>query len=91
MSVRIAGGTLAGRSLTGPPRARPRGNHHAGPAGVRPTAVRLRKSLFAVWEMSSTGPVYSMFVPAWERSDSRRFHGVRGSASLWSARHSLPA
>ena len=44
MSVRIAGGALAGRSLAGPPRRR----NPAGPEGARPTAVRLRKSLFEV-------------------------------------------
>ena len=48
MSVRIAGGALAGRSLTGPPRARSRRQNSAAPGGARPTAVRLRKSLFAV-------------------------------------------
>ena len=48
MTVRIAGGTLAGRSLAGPPRARSRRPDPAGPEGARPTAVRLRKSLFAV-------------------------------------------
>ena len=46
MSVRIAGGSLAGRVLTGPPR--PGGRRGAAPDGARPTAVRLRKSLFEV-------------------------------------------
>ncbi len=44
MSVRIAGGAFAGRLLLGPPR-RPGG---AVSPGIRPTAVRLRKSLFEV-------------------------------------------
>ena len=48
MSVRIAGGALAGRSLAGPPRARSRDGNPVAPEGARPTAVRLRKSLFAV-------------------------------------------
>lgn len=48
MSVRIAGGALAGRSLTGPPRARSGRRNRAGPEAARPTAVRLRKSLFEV-------------------------------------------
>ena len=48
MSVRIAGGALAGRALTGPPRTRPGRRDAGGSEGVRPTAVRLRKSLFAV-------------------------------------------
>lgn len=48
MSVRIAGGALAGRSLAGPPRARSGRQSPAGTGEARPTAVRLRKSLFAV-------------------------------------------
>lgn len=47
MSVRIAGGRLAGRQLSGPPRTRVR-PRDSGIAGVRPTAARLRKSLFMV-------------------------------------------
>lgn len=48
MSVRIAGGAFRGRVLTGPPRADSR--RKPSPAGelARPTAVRLRKSLFTV-------------------------------------------
>ncbi len=47
MSVRIAGGVFAGRVLTGPPRPdRRRSRPTAKP--TRPTAVRLRKSLFTV-------------------------------------------
>ena len=46
MSVRIAGGSFAGRGLTGPPRT--------GEL-ARPTAVRLRKSLFAVLGDEMTG------------------------------------
>ena len=47
MSVRIAGGVFRGRGLTGPPRA---GSPRRRPAVelARPTAVRLRKSLFTV-------------------------------------------
>ena len=48
MSVRISGGVFRGRVLTGPPRA----DSRVGPARVaeqaRPSAVRLRKSLFTV-------------------------------------------
>ncbi len=47
MSVRIAGGRFAGRLLAGPPRpGRRRGVASAD--GIRPTAARLRKSLFTV-------------------------------------------
>ena len=46
MSVRIAGGSFAGRVLTGPPR--PGGRRGVAPDGTRPTAARLRKSLFTV-------------------------------------------
>ena len=55
MSVRIAGGVFGGRVLTGPPR----GDSRRGPAPaadlVRPTAVRLRKSLFAVLDEEVAG------------------------------------
>ena len=48
MSVRISGGVFRGRVLSGPPRA----NAHRGRAPMveraRPSAVRLRKSLFTV-------------------------------------------
>lgn len=47
MSVRIAGGRLGGRVLKGPPRNRG-GRNHEGQEVVRPSGVRLRKSLFAV-------------------------------------------
>ena len=46
MSVRIAGGSLAGRVLSGPPR--PGGRRGIAADGARPTAARLRKSLFTV-------------------------------------------
>ncbi len=43
MSARIAGGRFAGRALSGPSRSR-----RAGRAEIRPTAIRLRKSVFEV-------------------------------------------
>ncbi len=48
VSVRIAGGVFRGRVLTGPPRTGSR--RGAPPSGelARPTAIRLRKSLFTV-------------------------------------------
>ena len=49
MSVRITGGAFAGRRIFGPVRVGPeaaRGRSGAG--GLRPTAARLRKSLFTV-------------------------------------------
>ena len=48
MSVRIAGGVFGGRVLTGPPRAASRRGPAPPAERARPTAVRLRKSLFAV-------------------------------------------
>ena len=48
MSVRIAGGVFAGRLLAGPPRARAPRKSPAASEGIRPTAARLRKSLFMV-------------------------------------------
>ena len=48
MSVRIAGGVFRGRVLTGPPRAASRRGPAPAAELARPTAVRLRKSLFAV-------------------------------------------
>lgn len=48
MSVRIAGGMFAGRVLSGPPRAERGPGRPPAPERTRPTAVRLRKSLFAV-------------------------------------------
>lgn len=45
MSVRITGGRDSGRRLLGPPRP---GRGGAPPAGLRPSAARLRKSLFEV-------------------------------------------
>lgn len=50
MSLRISGGRFAGRELVGPPARRRRpapGERRAG-SEARPTAVRLRKSLFEV-------------------------------------------
>ncbi len=41
MSARLAGGVFAGRMLVGPPRS-------ARSTGLRPTAIRLRKSVFEV-------------------------------------------
>ncbi len=43
MSVRIAGGVFAGRELLGPPRSA-----RGWTTGLRPTAIRLRKSVFEV-------------------------------------------
>lgn len=48
MSVRIAGGVFRGRVLTGPPRADSRRKPLPTAELARPTAVRLRKSLFTV-------------------------------------------
>ena len=48
MSVRIAGGVFRGRLLTGPPRAASRRRPLPAAELARPTAVRLRKSLFTV-------------------------------------------
>lgn len=48
MSVRLAGGKLVGRLLAGPPRARAQRGNPAASDGTRPTAARLRKSLFTV-------------------------------------------
>ncbi len=48
MSVRIAGGAFAGRVLTGPPHADSRRRPLPATERTRPTAVRLRKSLFTV-------------------------------------------
>ena len=48
MSVRIAGGVFRGRVLTGPPRAASRRGPAPAAERARPTAVRLRKSLFSV-------------------------------------------
>ena len=48
MSVRIAGGVFRGRVLTGPPRAGSGGGPARPAERARPTAVRLRKSLFSV-------------------------------------------
>jgi 16S rRNA (guanine966-N2)-methyltransferase len=47
VSVRIAGGVFRGRVLTGPPRTRPAKGLPTSEL-ARPTAVRLRKSLFTV-------------------------------------------
>ena len=47
MSVRIVGGAFAGRLLFGPASGRGRGSRGDG-AGLRPSAARLRKSLFGV-------------------------------------------
>lgn len=48
MSVRISGGVFRGRVLAGPPRAGSRGGPVPAVERTRPTAVRLRKSLFTV-------------------------------------------
>ena len=48
MSVRIAGGVFGGRVLTGPPRAGSGRGQAPAAVRARPTAVRLRKSLFSV-------------------------------------------
>ena len=48
MSVRIAGGVFRGRVLTGPPRTGSRRGPVQAAERARPTAVRLRKSLFSV-------------------------------------------
>lgn len=49
MSVRIGSGRFAGRELLGPPPERRRGAAARSPGGgTRPTAARLKKSLFAV-------------------------------------------
>lgn len=48
MSVRLAGGVFRGRVLTGPSRTPPRAGALPDSATARPTAVRLRKSLFTV-------------------------------------------
>lgn len=48
MSVRIAGGAFGGRVLTGPPRTDSRRGSADAAERARPTAVRLRKSLFSV-------------------------------------------
>ena len=48
MSVRISGGVFRGRVLTGPPRADSRRGPVQAADRTRPSAVRLRKSLFTV-------------------------------------------
>ena len=48
MSVRISGGVFRGRVLTGPPRADSRSGRTPMVERARPSAVRLRKSLFTV-------------------------------------------
>ena len=48
MSVRISGGVFRGRVLTGPPRAGSRRGPIPAADRTRPSAVRLRKSLFTV-------------------------------------------
>ena len=48
MSVRISGGVFRGRVLTGPPRVDSRRGPMQAAHRTRPSAVRLRKSLFAV-------------------------------------------
>jgi len=48
MSVRISGGVFRGRVLTGPPRAASRRGPVRTADRTRPSAVRLRKSLFTV-------------------------------------------
>lgn len=48
MSVRISGGVFRGRVLTGPPRADSRRGRAPMVERARPSAVRLRKSLFSV-------------------------------------------
>ena len=48
MSVRIAGGVFGGRVLTGPPRPGSRRGPGQAADRARPTAIRLRKSLFSV-------------------------------------------
>ena len=48
MSVRISGGVFRGRGLTGPPRVDSRRGRAPAADRTRPSAVRLRKSLFAV-------------------------------------------
>ena len=48
MSVRISGGVFRGRVLTGPPRAGSRRGPIQAADRTRPSAVRLRKSLFTV-------------------------------------------
>lgn len=48
MSVRISGGVFRGRVLTGPPRAASRRGPVQAADRIRPSAVRLRKSLFSV-------------------------------------------
>ena len=48
MSVRISGGVFRGRVLTGPPRAGARRGPAREAERARPSAVRLRQSLFAV-------------------------------------------
>ena len=48
MSVRISGGLFRGRVLTGPPRADSRRGPVRTADRTRPSAVRLRKSLFSV-------------------------------------------
>ena len=48
MSVRISGGVFRGRVLTGPPRADSSPGRAPMVERARPSAVRLRKSLFAV-------------------------------------------
>ena len=48
MSVRISGGVFRGRVLTGPPRADSSRRRAPAAERARPSAVRLRKSLFTV-------------------------------------------
>lgn len=48
MSVRITGGAFAGRLLLGPPGGGVRRGSAEASAGLRPTAARLRKSVFEV-------------------------------------------